>query len=198
MLTRYATAVTSGSLITVALLWAMQTLIHLHPGAESEPRDRYDLDWVYAPRPVDPVEPYEPEFDIEDLTTILPTPPSSAPGSGDPGIPVAVPTPGPGTVTTGPVTLGMPDNPLITIVRVEPGYPPVAEQRGLEGWVDVRFDVTASGLVTNVVVIASSHSIFERAAVKAAERFRYKAPVIDGVAQPATGINYRFRFNMEG
>ena len=197
MLARYATAITSGSLITVTLLWAMQTLIGLQPGAESEKRDRHDLDWVYVKKPFDPIRPDEPEFDVEDLTKVLPTPTASVPGSGNPGIPIAVPTQGPGTVKTGPVTLGVPDNPLITIVRVQPYYPAVAEQKGLTGWVDVRFDDTANGLVTNVVVTGYSHSIFERSAVKAAERFRYKAPVVDGVAQAVSGIEYRFRFDME-
>ena len=197
MFARYASAVTSGTLITFSLLWVMQTLIDLQPGAQSEPRQRHALDWVYVPKPADPVKPDQPDIDKEKLTTVLPTPATGAPGSSETGIPVSIPTTSPGPVANGPVTLGVPDNPLITIVRVQPTYPPAAEQRGLEGWVDVRFDVTANGLVTNVVVTGSSHGIFERAAIKAAERFRYKAPVIDGVPQAVTGINYRFRFDME-
>ena len=72
----------------------------------------------------------------------------------------------------------------------------VWQARGVEGWVDVRFDVMTNGLVTNIVVTRSSHKAFEKAAIKAAQRFRFKAPVVDGVPQVATGIDYRFRFEM--
>ena len=87
--------------------------------------------------------------------------------------------------------------PLISIVRVQPTYPSAAAARNLEGWVDVRFDVLTDGEVVNVDVISSSHRVFESAAVKAAQRCRFRAPVVDGVPQVATGIEYRFRFDME-
>ena len=197
MLARYATAITSGSLITVALLWAMQTLIHLQPGAKSEPRDRHYLDWVLPPDRGTPVEERHHDIDITDLTTVLPTPQLSPEGDGGTGVPITIPKGDPGVVPDGTFELAVPDNPLIAIVRVRPAYPGIAQQRGLDGWVDVRFDVTAYGLVTNVVVTGSSHRVFERSAVKAAERFRFKAPVVDGVAQPVSGVEYRFRFDME-
>jgi protein TonB len=107
-----------------------------------------------------------------------------------------VPPTGPGPVNAKPGRLGQPDGPLISIVRVRPSYPGPAQARGLEGWVDVRFDVTTNGRVVNVGVISSSHPVFESAAIKAAQRFRFRAPVVDGVPQMATGIEYRFRFDM--
>ena len=67
----------------------------------------------------------------------------------------------------------------------------------LEGWVVVEFDVSGSGTVENVRVIESSHRVFERAAVRAAERFRYRPRVVDGVPQPTRGVRNRFRFEME-
>ena len=83
------------------------------------------------------------------------------------------------------------------MVRVQPVYPPAAAARELEGWVDVRFDVLANGQVVNVAVARSSNRIFHRAAVEAAQKFRFKAPVINGVPQPQSGVEYRFRFDME-
>jgi hypothetical protein len=52
MFARYASAVTTGTLMTFTLLYAMQGLIHLQPGAESEPRTRAIVDWINLPDPV--------------------------------------------------------------------------------------------------------------------------------------------------
>ena len=82
------------------------------------------------------------------------------------------------------------------MMLVQPTYPAAAEARGIEGWVDVRFDVLTDGRVVNVEVTASSHRIFENAAIRAAERFRFRAPVVNGVPQTASDIEYRFRFDM--
>jgi protein TonB len=100
----------------------------------------------------------------------------------------------PGTQMSNPFTN---DGPLMVMVRVQPDYPLVAEQRGLEGCVVVRFDVTASGTVSNVAVVESSNAIFERAAIAAARNFRFKARVVDGVPLTSTGVQYQFRFELE-
>ena len=61
----------------------------------------------------------------------------------------------------------------------------------------VRFDVNADGTVSNVTVMDSSSHVFERAAIKAARKFRFKARVVDGVPQPSYGLQNRFVFKME-
>ena len=91
----------------------------------------------------------------------------------------------------------MQDGSLVAIVRVEPTYPLRAEESSLEGYVTVRFDVNADGTVSNVTVVSSSHRIFEKAAIKAASKFRYKARVVDGIAQATYGLQNRFVFKME-
>jgi protein TonB len=196
MFARYASAVTTGTLMTFALLYAMQGLIHLQPGAESEPRPRNIVDWINLPRQAPPPPPPAPDYD-KDTITSAPIPPTGRPnGDAGPGIyiPVrpAAPTPG----NTRPERISDPDGPLISIVRVRPAYPAQAEAKGLEGWVDVRFDVMTNGQVTNIHVTGSSHSIFERAAIRAAQKFRFRAPVVDGMPQVATDVDYRFRFEM--
>ena len=196
MFARYASAVTTGTLMTFTLLYAMQGLIHLQPGAESEPRTRAIVDWINLPRQAPPPPPPAPDYDKETITS-APVPPTGRP-SGDSGpgiyIPVrpAAPTPG----NTRPEGISDPDGPLISIVRVQPTYPTQAEAKGLEGWVDVRFDVMTNGQVTNIQITGSSHSIFERAAIRAAQKFRFRAPVVDGMPQVATDVDYRFRFEM--
>ena len=197
MIVRYSAALTTGTLITLALLYAMQGLIHLQPGAEATPRVRDSLVWLPARREETPPRRQEATIDPE-LIKNAPVPPRgpTTTGTGT-GYYIPVTPAGPGPVDTRPDRLSQPDGPLISIVRVQPSYPGVAETRGLEGWVDVRFDVTTEGRVINIDVIASSHHIFESAAVKAANRFKFRAPVVDGVPQVATNVEYRFRFDID-
>ena len=82
-------------------------------------------------------------------------------------------------------------------VRVQPVYPVRAQTQGLEGHVLVQFDVMADGTVTNITVIESSHKVFERSAIEAAGRFRFKARVVDGVPQASYGLRNLFTFEME-
>ena len=83
------------------------------------------------------------------------------------------------------------------MVRVTPVYPIRASTRGLEGYVIVQFDVMADGHVANVVVVESTHAVFDSPAIKAAERFKFKPRVVDGVALVTEGIQNLFRFNLE-
>ena len=92
---------------------------------------------------------------------------------------------------------GTGDGPLINIIRVQPLYPAIAATRGLDGTVTVQFDVSEIGTVENVTVIHSTNRIFNKAAIDAAYRFKYKPKVIDGTRYRATGLQQLFRFEME-
>ena len=59
------------------------------------------------------------------------------------------------------------------------------------------FTVTANGNVNDVKVIVSSHSGFERNAVRAAEKFKYKPKVVDGIAVEVNGVTNWIEFNLE-
>ncbi len=197
MFVRIASAVTSGTFITLALFWVMNHLIAMQPGVIVEPSPPWSF--TYLPQIEDePVVTQEPRLITpEDLTPSEPTPPrpNSAPPIGDVGVPVP-PPPTPPTGEGGDIgVLG--DGPLVAMMRAQPVYPIRAQEQGLEGHVLVQFDVMADGSVTNVIVIESSHSVFERAAIAAAERFRYKAQVVDGVSQATYGLRNLFTFEME-
>ncbi len=196
MIARYASAVTAGTLITLGLLYAMQSLIHLQPLAAVEARDRHELAWLDKKTEERPPEVIEEVVNKEILKNVPVDPALPRTGDSGTGLRVTAMTPGPGPVTTTLTGIAQPDGPLISIVRVQPNYPAAAEVRGLEGWVDVRFDVMADGRVVNVEVIGSSSSLFESAAINAAQRFHFRAPVVNGVPQVATAIEYRFRFEM--
>ena len=197
MITRYLSALTASTLVTLAILFAMQGLIDLQPGAESEKpiaiptiltRTRIIRDT--------PIEPPEP-IDREQLTKQNPVPATRPGATGGIGFSIPVYTGGTQELPPFAPNLNQPDGPLICIVRVRPNYPAAATRQGLEGWVDVRFDVMTNGLTVNVEAVRSSHRLFEKAAIRAAERFRFKAPVVNGIPQVANGVEYRFRFDLE-
>jgi len=76
-------------------------------------------------------------------------------------------------------------------------YPRTALQRGIEGYVDLRFDVNEQGQTKNISVLAAEpEGIFERAAVKAVSKWRYQPKTIDGVPQYFSGVTNRVRFQM--
>lgn len=66
------------------------------------------------------------------------------------------------------------DRDMVPLVRIEPNYPPQAQQRRLEGWVHVRFTVTGAGTVKNVRIVKSSDRIFETSALRAVEQWKYQ------------------------
>jgi protein TonB len=78
-----------------------------------------------------------------------------------------------------------------------PIYPQEAASRGIEGYVTVEFVVDEQGNVGNVLVIDSSHRLFEKSAIQAAQRSRFRPRVVDGVAVATSGIRKRFRFELE-
>lgn len=196
MFARYASAITTGTLMTFALLYAMQGLIHLQPGAVSADRPHDIVPWILVPREKAPPPPPDPVFDKETLTNAPVPPIGKAPSGPGEGFYIPVGPTGPTPVDTRLDRVRDPDGPLISIVRVQPTYPAIAQTRALEGWVDVRFDVLTNGQVANIIVTASSDRIFENSAIRAAQRFRFRAPVVNGVPQIATDVDYRFRFEM--
>lgn len=196
MFIRIASALTSGTLVTFTLLFAMQSLIHLQPVATSDGPPPLPVDWIHLPDREPPAPPVRETFDKETLKN-APRPPTSGIDFGHGGIGIPAVPSDPGTINTQLTGLDTPDSPLTSIILVQPTYPAVAAQRELEGWVDVRFDVLPNGMTANIVVTASSHRLFESAAIQAAERFRFRAPVVDGIAHAVSGVEYRFRFDME-
>jgi len=80
---------------------------------------------------------------------------------------------------------------IIPIVVIRPMYPRDAAMQGLEGWVKVEFTITAIGTVKNPRVIdAKPKRIFNREAIRAILKWKFKPRVIDGVPvdRPATQI----------
>ncbi|MDH4029594.1 MAG: energy transducer TonB [Chromatiales bacterium] len=78
-----------------------------------------------------------------------------------------------------------PDSDVIPIVRISPRYPRQALLQGTEGWVEIEFTITAEGRVIDPVVVASEpRNVFDRSAIQAILRWKFKPRFIDG--QPIT------------
>ena len=75
-----------------------------------------------------------------------------------------------------PVTAGSVSSGLVLLYSVPPEYPPRAKSRGLEGTVQVQFSLSANGKPTDAIIVTSSSSIFERAAIAHILERRYEPP----------------------
>jgi protein TonB len=101
-------------------------------------------------------------------------------------------------LNVGGVGFGISDGEYLPIVKVAPVYPSRALSRGLEGYVIVEFTVTRQGTVRDASVVESTSTLFERAAVDAALKFKYKPRVIDGEAVEVPGVRNKITFEIEG
>jgi periplasmic protein TonB len=196
---RVAIAAFLGAVVTVSLLWVMHYLIATGVQAFSEERTFRFVDFVRVQRdervetrddrverPPEPAPPppMQPDRQIDDIDAV-----STAIGVSAPRV-------------DHDVTLGrdgfFSDGEYMPIVQVAPQYPRRAAERGLEGFVLLEFTVTRQGTVRDPVVVESTSSIFDRAAIDAVMRFRYRPRVIDGEPVEVPGVRFRITFELEG
>lgn len=86
---------------------------------------------------------------------------------------------------------------IVAYLRPEPVYPGRALTRGIEGHVDLAFDIAATGSTTNIRVIdAQPSGVFEKAATTALKKWKYKVPVIDGEPQGQVDMMTRMSFEL--
>jgi len=70
---------------------------------------------------------------------------------------------------------------VIPLVRIPPRYPRSASRRGVEGIVTVSFIITKDGQVRDpVVVSAEPEKTFNKAALKAIKKWKFKPKLVDG------------------
>jgi len=95
------------------------------------------------------------------------------------------------------IAAGSADGDYMPLVRVAPTYPQRAQTRGIEGWVILELTVTESGAVKDPRVISYEPSeIFNRAAINAALKFKYKPRVVDGKPIEVRGVRYKMTFKL--
>ena len=94
---------------------------------------------------------------------------------------------------------GISEGKYLPIVKIAPIYPPIALDRGVEGHCSVMYTVTANGGTADIRVDQNdcSSSLFHRASIKAAERFKYKPTVRNGEAIEVPNVINRFTFKLD-
>ncbi len=200
MLGRYVISIVVGAIVTVSLLFVMQLLIVTGKQALTDPRERHKLEFVRVKR--------NENLNVEDIVPEKPpkppeTPPETPPQDMDnvnpdaPTINVAPPMVATNTDIGGPGGMNIAEGDYLPIVRVAPVYPARALSRGLEGFVDLSFTVTSAGTVKDPIVLQSTSSLFERAAMRAVLKFKYKPRVVDGVPVEVPGVKTRISFMLE-
>ncbi len=72
---------------------------------------------------------------------------------------------------------------IIPLVRIQPQYPRQAAISRIEGWVTITFIITPLGTVTQPKVVDSKPPrIFDREAIRAILKWKFKPRVVDGQA----------------
>lgn len=88
------------------------------------------------------------------------------------------------------------DDPPQVVSKVPPRYPSNLRRAGATGNVTVSFVVTEKGLVTNARVKKSTNAKFNRAAIEAVEKWKFKAGVKGGKkvkTRVVIPINFKLR-----
>lgn len=99
----------------------------------------------------------------------------------------------------GGASISITDGEMLPLVNVTPTYPTRAASRGIEGWCQVKFTVTETGGVRDVVVVdAEPAGIFDSASIRAAEKFKFQPKVVDGQGVAVPNVQYVFRYQLEG
>lgn len=197
MFARYAIALGIGAAVTFGLLFIMQLLIASGRGDYDADRERRNLDMVRVEREQvierkqrKPEKPPEPQKPPETPTTSFESVNTSI------AVSVTQPTFNNG-LDIGGIGIGVSDGEYLPIVKVAPVYPARAAQRGIEGHVIVEFTVTRTGTTRDIRVVESTSSLFDRSAIEAAGKFKYKPRYIDGEPVEVPGVRNQITFVLE-
>ncbi len=90
------------------------------------------------------------------------------------------------------------DGEYLPIVKVAPIYPRRAQTRGISGYCIVEYVVTTTGAIRDPQAVdCQPKGIFERASLKASEKFKYKPRIVDGEPIEVAGVQNKFTFELE-
>jgi periplasmic protein TonB len=209
MVARLVIAVLAGSAVTFSLLFVMQGLIASGQSALTEVQSTRIVDFVRVKRE----ETLERKRDRPDRPSQPNAPPPEAPSpSLDDMINGSAATSAVRVSQDAALELGGVDVNLTTgfgvsgdavdgdylpIVKVAPIYPQRAIEQGIEGWVIVEFTVTKAGTVRDPRVVEYHPStVFNKAALAAALKFKYKPRVVNGEPIEVRGVLNRITFEL--
>ncbi len=203
MIVRHVVAAVLAFSITIGLFYVMQLLISMGSGRGTDIDKGRVIEFVRIKRDSD-LQERKRELPKKEKPPEPPPPPDlqmSSPESADSGeMAIAAPSydlnPDLGGLNLGTAPS---DSDTIPLVRVPPQYPVRAAERGIEGYVVMRFTISAAGTVKDPVVVDSEPArIFDRAAIRAIKKWKYKPKIEDGVAVERPNIEVKLAFNLDG
>jgi len=203
LIIRYGMALCIALAVTFTLFYIMQYLITSGYSTLDDDAKGYVVDFVevereeiverkkHKPKKPPPPESPPPEPPAPKLDDINPRT--------DKVVIAAVPVETEIELSTEGFSLSTGDGEYLPIVKIQPIYPRRAISRGIEGYVILEFTVTKIGTVKDIKVVESKPdtTIFYQAAIKAAEKFKYKPRVVDGQAVDVTGVKNKITFRLE-
>ncbi len=211
MIIRFAIAVVLGAAVAFGLLFLMQALIATGHSALTETEDARVVDFVRVEReetverkrdrrpdrPPNPDAP-PPEAPQPSLDNAADSAEASQAVRVSEQAPVPVAEVAMEVSAGFGVSDGAADGDYLPIVKVAPVYPRRAVDLGIEGYVIVEFTVTKSGSVRDPVVIEYHPSkIFNKAAIEAALKFKYKPRIVNGEPIEVQGVLNKITFRLE-
>jgi protein TonB len=201
MYVRLAFGFVIGLAVTAGLFWMMQYMIETADRSLNEDATANIVDFVRLKRDEDierrqrkPEKPPEPEEPP-------PEPPAPQMDNLDPTaekIAISAPPTETDIEMTGGFSLGVGEGDYLPIVKVAPIYPQRALARGVEGFCVVQYTVTRNGTIKDPFVIENqcTSSMFHRASIEAALKFKYKPRVVDGQAIEVPGVQNKFTYEI--
>ena len=99
---------------------------------------------------------------------------------------------------TGGFSLGVGEGDYLPIVKVAPIYPNRALTRGIEGFCVVQYTVTRLGTTKDPLIVEDqcTSTLFHRASLNAALKFKYKPRIMDGEAVEVPGVQNKFTYEI--
>ena len=194
---RYVAAIAIGAAVTFGLLFVMQYMIAAGQNGVNGSGSYRIVDFVRVERN-EVVEKKEKKPDPPPEPEIQPDMPEPQISNFQSAVRIQMVRP-PVTMNSnmGGLGFGVGDGEYLPIVKVAPIYPPRAAARGLEGYVIVSYTVTTNGETRDVQVVESSSTLFERAAIESAQKYKYKPRIIDGTPVEVAGVTTRIEFVLE-
>ena len=200
MIARFGIAIAVGAAITFGLLFVMQVLIATGRGAITERHASLKItDFVRVQKP-QVVQTRQEQAQKPPDAKEQPKLPKEASGANNSGTAISVSVAAPkigSDVNVGGVNIGVADGEYLPIVKVAPIYPARAAERGLEGYVIVEYTVTKTGTTKDVRVVKSTSSLFNRAAIESAQKYKYKPRVVNGEPVEVPGVRTKITFVLE-
>jgi protein TonB len=198
---RMVIGIVLGLVVTAALFWFMQYLIETADRGLNEDKAGHLIDFVRLKR--------DESIERRQLKPKKPPPPEAPPPQPPtPQLDSLNPNAEKIAISAAPVetdiemsggfSLGVGEGDYLPIVKVAPIYPQRALSRSVEGYCVVQYTVTKNGTIREPFVVEDqcTSSLFHRASVQAAMKFKYKPRVLDGQAVEVPGVQNKFTYEI--